>query len=160
MSRQQGEAKVIKSLQRAISNLEGESFDSKSMQLLRLEAKRLNDIIEEGAAKAQRGGADTSNSQLFAWLSMTPERATRCREVLNCLYQRGPHQPISLYELAKTLGWPEEGGNDDYLTNSRRKLEAVKDVGLVIAEKEEHQWFYRISDKGMAVMDAGELSAL
>lgn len=158
MNQQQGKAKGIKGLQKAISNLEGQSLDSKSMQALRAEARRLNRIIEERNAEAD--GADTSALQLLKWLSMTPERATRCREVLNFLHQRGPDQPISLYELAKTLGWPEEGGRDDYLTDSRRKLEAVKDVGLVAAEKEEHQWFYRISDKGMAVMESGELSAL
>lgn len=31
---------------------------------------------------------------------------------------------------------------------------------LVVAEKEDHQWFDPISNNGMAAMDSGELGAL
>jgi hypothetical protein len=153
----------IGALRSAVDSLDGAKFNAPDLKALRAEEKRLRSIID--AAQVSRNPIDreasVTNERLAQWLSMTPDRASRSVKALSFLKERQSSEPVLLYDLAKALGWLEHETQTDPMTDSRRKLEGLKDGGLISAHRNnDGQWSYALTERGHAFMDSSEFCSL
>jgi hypothetical protein len=153
----------IGALRHAVDSLKGAEFSAPDLRALRTEEKRLRSIID--TAQANRNPIDqeayVTNERLAQWLSMTPDRASRSASALSFLKERQSSEPVLLFDLAKALGWLEHEPQTDPMTDSRRKLEGLKDGGLISAYRsDDGQWSYALTERGHAFMDSPEFLSL
>lgn len=153
----------IGALTHAVDSLKSAEFSAPELRALRAEEKRLRRIID--TAQVNRNPRDqeahVTNEQLAQWLSMTPDRASRSASALSFLKERQSSESVLLFDLAKALGWLKHETQTDSMIDARRKLEGLKDGGLISAHRsDDGQWSYALTERGHAFMDSPEFLSL
>ncbi len=154
---------AIKAFTEKVASLNCAQFSGAQLNALREAEKKLRGVIDSAQRARTAGGQQelVTNKRLVDWLSMTTERAERSVRVLLFLKERCPNDPIALHDLAQGLAWPQQESREDYLTESRRKLEALKDVGLIEASRDEAGcWSYELTERGTLFMESQEFLSM
>lgn len=154
---------TIKALTEKVASLNCAQFSGAQLSALREAEKKLRGVID--SAQRARSTDDqqelVTNKRLVDWLSMTTERAQRSVDVLLFLKENISNGLIALHDLSEALDWPQQESREDYLRESRWKLEALKDVGLIAASRDKAGcWSYELTERGNLFMESQEFLSM
>lgn len=155
--------RYIGALRSAVDSLDGGTFNAPDLKALRAEEKRLRSIIDAAQVSSNPidREASVTNEQLAKWLSMTPDRASRSASAPSFLKERQSSESVLLFDLAKALGWLKHETQTDSMIDARRKLEGLKDGGLISAHRsDDGQWLYALTERRHTFMDSPEFLSL
>lgn len=97
---------------------------------------------------------------LVAWFSFTPQRKERVACVLSFFRDRSEPEPISLANLGRALNWTAQTPREEELIDSFRKLDCMRDVGMLIETRIGSDRLYALSDEARALICSGAFAGL